>query len=98
MRMPTMLKILLPDNKMRIPTILKILLGNKKAACGLAIVVAFVLMAIFAPLLASNEPTKRVARPHQPPSAEFVMGSTRMGHDIWAQFHQRGARLPDGGL
>ncbi|WP_421216509.1 ABC transporter permease [Aeromonas enteropelogenes] len=71
---------------MRMPTILKILLGNKKAAFGLAIVVTFVLMAIFAPLLASNEPTKRVARPHQPPSAEFVMGSTRMGHDIWAQF------------
>ncbi|WP_042013720.1 ABC transporter permease [Aeromonas fluvialis] len=77
---------------MRMPTILKILLGNRKAACGLAIVVAFVLMAIFAPLLASNEPTKRVARPHQPPSAEFVMGSTRMGHDIWAQF-AHGARI-----
>ena len=77
---------------MRMPTILKILLGNRKAACGLAIVVAFVLMAIFAPILASNEPTKRVARPHQPPSAEFVMGSTRMGHDIWAQF-TNGARV-----
>jgi len=77
---------------MRMPTILKILLGNKKAACGLAIVVAFVLMALFAPILASNEPTKRVARPHQPPSAEFVMGSTRMGHDIWAQF-TNGARI-----
>ncbi|MFL9694853.1 ABC transporter permease, partial [Aeromonas veronii] len=31
---------------MRMPTILKILLGNNKAACGLAIVVAFVLMAL----------------------------------------------------
>ncbi len=76
---------------MQMPTILKILLGNRKAACGLAIVVAFVLMAIFAPILASNEPTKRVARPHQPPSTEFVMGSTRMGHDIWSQF-TNGAR------
>ncbi len=77
---------------MRMPTILKILLGNKKAACGLFIVVSFVLMALFAPLLASYEPTKRVSRPHQPPSAEYVMGTTRMGHDIWAQF-TNGARI-----
>ena len=77
---------------MRMPTILKILLGNKKAAFGLAIVVTFVLMALFAPLLASNEPTKRVARPHQPPSVELVMGSNRMGHDLWAQF-TNGARI-----
>ena len=77
---------------MRMPTILKILLGNKKAAFGLAIVVTFVLMALFAPLLASNEPTKRVARPHQPPSMELVMGSNRMGHDLWAQF-TNGARI-----
>ncbi|CAJ1801772.1 Dipeptide transport system permease protein DppC [Aeromonas salmonicida] len=77
---------------MRMPTILKILLGNKKAAFGLFIVVSFVLMALFAPLLASNEPTKRVSRPHQPPSAEYVMGTTRMGHDIWSQF-ANGARI-----
>ena len=77
---------------MRMPTILKILLGNKKAACGLFIVVSFVLMALFAPILAGNEPTKRVARPHQPPSTEFVMGTTRMGHDIWSQF-ANGARI-----
>lgn len=77
---------------MRMPTILKILLGNKKAVFGLAIVVTFVLMALFAPLLASNEPTKRVARPHQPPSVELVMGSNRMGHDLWAQF-TNGARI-----
>ena len=77
---------------MRMPTILKILLGNKKAAFGLAIVVTFVLMALFAPLLASNEPTQRVARPHQPPSVELVMGSNRMGHDLWAQFTS-GARI-----
>ena len=48
-------------NKMRMPTILKILLGNKKAAFGLAIVVTFVLMALFAPLLASNE---QIGRAH----------------------------------
>ena len=31
-------------------------------------------------------------RPHQPPSTEYVMGTTRMGHDIWAQF-TNGARI-----
>ncbi|MDO2946872.1 ABC transporter permease [Aeromonas simiae] len=71
---------------MQMPVIVKILLGNKKAAFGLAIVVTFVLMALFAPLIASHDPTKRVARPHQEPSAEYVMGTTRMGRDIWSQF------------
>ena len=52
---------------MRMPTILKILLGNKKAAFGLAIVVTFVLMALFAPLLASNEPPSGWPAPTSPP-------------------------------
>jgi peptide/nickel transport system permease protein len=38
-----------------------------------------------ASLIAENEPNKRVARGHQPPSAEYLLGSTRSGKDVFSQ-------------
>jgi peptide/nickel transport system permease protein len=60
-------------------------LRNRKAAAGLAIVLFFVLVAIAAPLATAHDPNQRIARPHQPPSIEHVMGSTRMGRDVYTQ-------------
>ncbi|MGH9914605.1 MAG: ABC transporter permease, partial [Pyrinomonadaceae bacterium] len=51
---------------------MKLLLRQKKAVVGLAIVVALCLMALFAPVLAPNDPAARVGRSHQPPSIEHV--------------------------
>ena len=45
----------------------------------------YALVALAAPLITSHDPNKRVARPHQPPSIEHVMGSTRMGRDVYTQ-------------
>jgi len=64
---------------------LRAFLRNRKAAVGLAIVVFYVAIALAAPLITSHDPNKRVARPHQPPSIENVMGSTRMGRDVYTQ-------------
>ena len=64
---------------------LNLLVRNKKALLGLIIVGFFILTSSIAPLLTKYEPTKRTARPHQPPSAEHVLGSTRMGRDVYAQ-------------
>jgi len=36
-------------------------------------------------VLAPAGPNQRVARPHEPPSAAHVLGSTRMGRDVLAQ-------------
>jgi peptide/nickel transport system permease protein len=60
-------------------------LRNRKAAIGLAIILFYVVVALAAPLITANDPSRRVARPHQPPSIENVMGSTRMGRDVYTQ-------------
>jgi len=64
---------------------LRAFLRNRKAAVGLAIIILYVIVALAAPLITAHDPNKRVARPHQPPSIENVMGSTRMGRDVYTQ-------------
>lgn len=64
---------------------LKVFLRNKKAAVGLAIVLAYVLIAIFAPLLMEANPIARVGRPHMSPDGEHLLGTTRMGRDVFTQ-------------
>ncbi len=61
------------------------IMRNPKALIGTVIVVVFVLMATFAPLIAEHDPTKFIARPHQPPSAKYWFGTTGQGKDVFAQ-------------
>lgn len=65
--------------------VLKTFLRNRKAAVGLAIVLAYVVIALAAPLIAQYEPLARVGRPHQAPSADHWLGTTRMGRDVFSQ-------------
>jgi peptide/nickel transport system permease protein len=65
--------------------LLKQLLHNKKAVVGVTILLVIVLIAIFAPLLTEYSPTQRVGRPHQPPSADYWLGTTRLGHDVFTR-------------
>ena len=44
-----------------------------------------ILLSVFAGSIAENDPNKRVARGHQPPSAELLLGSTRSGKDVLSQ-------------
>lgn len=60
-------------------------LSNRKAAIGLVIVVFLVVTALIAPLLTDDNPSRRVGRPHEPPSAEHVLGTTRNGYDVFSQ-------------
>ncbi|EGU35127.1 peptide ABC transporter, permease protein [Vibrio ichthyoenteri ATCC 700023] len=96
--------------------IFKLITGNPMALVGSIILSAFILMAVFAPLLAKHAPDKRTGNPHEYPSAvvkaaqanpegwvatnladdrrtlimskkaEHVMGTSRMGRDVWSQF------------
>ena len=59
--------------------------GNPTAIIGTFIVGSLIIMSLAAPLIAQNEPTKRVARGHQPPSMELLFGSTRSGKDVFSQ-------------
>lgn len=61
------------------------LLGNKKALVGAAILLIIILVAIFAPLLTEYSPVRRVGRPHQPPSWDHWLGTTRLGHDVFTR-------------
>jgi peptide/nickel transport system permease protein len=66
-------------------TTLAAFLRNRKAAIGLIIVLIYVLVAVFAPLLIGHDPLKRVARPHDMPSPDHILGATRMGRDVFTQ-------------
>src|SRR5688572_8678243 len=64
---------------------LKVFLRNRKAAIGLAIVLAYVAVALFGPMLLGGDPMARVGRPHVAPDGETLFGTTRMGRDVFTQ-------------
>jgi peptide/nickel transport system permease protein len=68
------------------------LLQNKKAMVGVVILAIIILVAFFAPFLSEYSPTKRVGLPHQPPSSEHWLGTTRLGHDVFTRLIH-GARI-----
>jgi peptide/nickel transport system permease protein len=59
--------------------------GNPAGIIGTAIVGTIIVACLSAPLLTDNDPNRRVARGHQPPSTELPMGSTRAGKDVFSQ-------------
>lgn len=62
------------------------LLHQKRLVIGLAIVLVLCMLAILAPVIAPFDPQERVARSHQPPSFEHIMGTTKVGRDVFSQF------------
>lgn len=69
----------------QVPRALRSLVHNRKATIGLLILAFFIIVGILAPVIAPINPTRMVGRPHQPPSAEYVLGTTRQGQDVFAQ-------------
>src|SRR5512138_636271 len=59
--------------------------AQPKAVVGLVLMAFFILMAIFAPLIAPYDPSQYVSLPHQPPSAQFWLGTTGQGQDVFSQ-------------
>jgi len=60
------------------------LIENKKATFGIAIVAAFVVLALLSPLVV-RDPTAFLAVPLAPPSLEYWLGTTGQGQDVFAQ-------------
>jgi peptide/nickel transport system permease protein len=56
-----------------------------KAIIGLVILSIFILMAVFAPWIAPNDPNKYVGLAHQPPSLDHWLGTTGQGQDVFSQ-------------
>src|SRR5438552_1276808 len=60
---------------------------------GIGIVLAIIVMAIFAPFLAPFDPNTKVADPETIPGGRFVMGVDRSGQDVLSRIIW-GARIP----
>ncbi len=61
-------------------------LHNRKALTGLVIFMIFVLVGIFAPLIAPYNPQATLYAPLAAPSAAHWLGTTNTGQDIFSQF------------
>ena len=62
------------------------LLSNPLAVAGAVIVLLLILMALFAPWIATHSPTaQNLSLRLQPPSAEYWMGTDELGRDIWSR-------------
>ncbi len=68
------------------------MLRDPKAVIGLVILAIFLLMAVFAPVIAPKDPNRIVGRANQAPTAKFIFGTTGQGKDVFAQMVW-GARL-----
>jgi peptide/nickel transport system permease protein len=63
---------------------------DKFAMAGAVIYVLFILLAIFAPFIAPYDPHEMIKKDgqlafNQPPSSDFLLGTTNMGRDIFSQ-------------
>ena len=61
------------------------IINNRKALSGILILAFFFLVALLAPQLAPTAPQRMVGRPHDPPSEQYVFGTTRQGQDVYSQ-------------
>ena len=61
-------------------------LRNWKFLFGLSVVLVFLALALFGPLLTDHQPLEFTAPTDQPPSSEYWMGTTSYGQDVFAQF------------
>jgi peptide/nickel transport system permease protein len=64
---------------------LKRLINQPKAVLGVVLLVIFILMAIFAPLIAPYDPERYVDEAHLPPSSTHWLGTTGQGQDVFSQ-------------
>lgn len=67
-------------------TSMQFMLTNSKAVTGFIILGIFLLIAVFAPLLAHYKPMDFVATPWQSPSGQYWLGTTDQGQDVWSQW------------
>ena len=66
--------------------VLRALLGNPLAVVGAAIVLVLIVMALFAPWIATHSATgQNLSMRLMPPGAENWMGTDELGRDIWSR-------------
>ena len=58
---------------------------NPKGMIGVVILLGMILFSILAPVFSDYNPHRRAGKPHVAPSYEHVLGTTRMGKDVYTQ-------------
>jgi len=65
---------------------LRLLLGSPSALAGVILVLGVVLAAVFAPWVATHEPSAQIlADQLQPPGAKYLLGTDQLGRDIFSR-------------
>ncbi len=59
---------------------------DRRPLVGMAILLIFIILAVFAPLFTPYSPTATNFAPMAAPSARHILGTTASGQDVWAQF------------
>jgi peptide/nickel transport system permease protein len=73
------------SRKRRGPDWFAVLWINRKARVGLVLLALFVLVAVFAPLIAPYAPTNTDAEGSLSPSLTHLLGTTQQGNDVFSQ-------------
>ena len=68
-----------------LPAPLRIFVLDKRGAVGSLMLLFIVMISLFAPVLAPHDPYRRTGASHEPPSSEHLLGTTRMGKDVFSQ-------------
>jgi len=69
----------------RLPRGLAAFITNKKGMAGVIILAILILASAFAPLISDYNPNRRAGKPHVQPGYEHVLGTTRLGKDVFTQ-------------
>ncbi|GAA0330801.1 ABC transporter permease [Bacillus carboniphilus] len=72
-------------DKQKLKRYWRIMTSNNLGMIGLGILVVFLLIAIFAPVIAPFDPTERVGQPFMKPNGEFLLGTNDVGQDILSE-------------
>ncbi|WP_363312022.1 ABC transporter permease [uncultured Devosia sp.] len=69
----------------RLPQGLAAFVTNPKGMAGVIILLALVLFSVLGPVVSEYNPNRRAGKPHVMPGYEHVLGTTRMGKDVFTQ-------------
>ena len=68
-----------------LPPSLAAFVTNPKGMFGLILLISLILFSLLAPVFSEYNPHRRAGKPHVAPGYEHVLGTTRMGKDVYTQ-------------